>query len=316
MGILPDQEFVFDVAQWQRDENYEVYPIGSRPKELLIAPQPSPSPLIRPGHHYLFKQSSHNYPLQYWAEILAYRIGLAAHVPVPAAFAAIDTSTGQRGALISWFYDMTQPVGGDRFIHGVEFMKRVIPDFDVKTGSQHNFRTVLAFLNVVRASAATLPSPILHWARTFAFDALIGNTDRHQENWGLLWSNSGGAPRVRFSPAFDNGTSLGHEITEAALPKFADGAHLARYVSRGRHHMKWTMSEGRLGHFEMLHRLVEAYPSARRAVRLVANASWDSIAEEINAVTFLARTVDMTEDRSSFVLALTECRHHLLQELR
>jgi len=80
--------------------------------------------------------------------------------------------------------------------------------------------------------------------------------------------------------------------------------------------MKWTMSEGRLGHFEMLHRLVEAYPSARRAVRLVANASWDSIAEEINAVTFLARTVDMTEDRSSFVLALTECRHHLLQELR
>ncbi|QDZ09089.1 hypothetical protein FPZ24_07075 [Sphingomonas panacisoli] len=210
---------------------------------------------------------------------------------------------------------MNQTVGTDRFVHGVEYMKRIIPDFDVKTGSQHNLRTVLAFLNAVRARRS-MPSPILYWARTFAFDALIGNTDRHQENWGLLWSNSGTVPRVRFSPAFDNGTSLGHEITEAALPKFEDDVHLARYVSRGRHHMKWTLSDGRLGHFEMLHRLLESHPSARRAVRMVANAGWESIAEEINGVTQLARTIDMTQERSSFVLALTKYRHHLLQELR
>ena len=84
---------------------------------------------------------------------------------------------------------------------------------------------MLTLLNAIRRQRH-MPSPILYWARIFAFDALVGNTDRHQENWGLLWSNTGGIPRVRFSPAFDNGTSLGHEITEAALPNFEDNVHL------------------------------------------------------------------------------------------
>ncbi|RYG85650.1 MAG: hypothetical protein EON59_11765 [Alphaproteobacteria bacterium] len=116
---------------------------------------------------------------------------------------------------------MKRDVGTERFVHGVEYMKRLIPDFDVKSGKQHNIRTVLSLLNAIRGHRK-MPSPILHWGRTFAFDALIGNTDRHQENWGLLWSNAGGQMRVRFSPAFDNGTSLGHEQTEAALAKFHD----------------------------------------------------------------------------------------------
>jgi hypothetical protein len=39
------------------------------------------------------------------------------------------------------------------------------------------------------------------------FDALIGNTDRHHENWGLINNE-------RLSPLYDNGISLGWRIEE------------------------------------------------------------------------------------------------------
>jgi hypothetical protein len=106
----------------------------------------------------------------------------------------------------------------ERFVHGVDYLKRVIPDFDFKTGRQHNFRTVLAILRLVHRTR-NLQMPLLFWARTLTFDSLIGNTDRHQENWGLLWSTAVDGRRPRFAPAFDNGTSLGHEQTEANLKK-------------------------------------------------------------------------------------------------
>lgn len=308
----PLQDAIFDVASWPRDEEYEVYPVGSRPKELLIAPDPVPSSILRAGHHYLFKASSHNYPAQFWAEIIAYRVGLVSGVRVPPAFAAYDSRTGQPGALIEWFYDMRRGSGSERFVHGVDYLKRVIPDFDFKTGRQHNLRTVLSILNLAHRIRG-LQLPLLFWARTFAFDSLIGNTDRHQENWGLLWSTAAGGRRPRFAPAFDNGTSLGHEQTEANLRKFTDAAYLARYVGRGRHHMRWELEGDRVGHFAMLERLTEAYPASRRAIRNVAHCSMNDIAAEILSIKRLGGEMGLTAERSAFVLALLQRRHHLLQ---
>lgn len=71
------------------------------------------------------------------------------------------------------------------------------------------------------------------WCDTLLFDALIGNTDRHHDNWGLLWST---AHCVRMAPVFDNGTSLGHEIYPNKMPAFRDVRYVSRYISRGRHH--------------------------------------------------------------------------------
>ena len=51
-----------------------------------------------------------------------------------------------------------------------------------------------------------------------AFDALIGGTDRHYNNWGILEKADTGE-FIRLSPAFDNGISLLWKIDEYA-PKF------------------------------------------------------------------------------------------------
>jgi hypothetical protein len=54
-----------------------------------------------------------------------------------------------------------------------------------------------------------------------AFDTLIGNTDRHPDNWGLL-VGLGAAPQYAMAPAFDNGTSLAYKIPEDRLPGLKD----------------------------------------------------------------------------------------------
>ena len=40
------------------------------------------------------------------------------------------------------------------------------------------------------------------------FDALIGNCDRHSENWGLVGNTNSDGLKNRLAPAYDNAASL------------------------------------------------------------------------------------------------------------
>jgi len=78
------------------------------------------------------------------------------------------------------------------------------------------------------------------WARAFAFDALISNSDRHAENWALVIS--GGKPRM--SALYDNGTSMGCQIEQKGLDKAFDekgelrSEHVQKFGRNGRHHVR------------------------------------------------------------------------------
>jgi len=60
------------------------------------------------------------------------------------------------------------------------------------------------------------------WVKTAAdalvgylmLDALVGNTDRHHENWGLLIRVHGGDGHLELAPTFDHASSLGRELDD------------------------------------------------------------------------------------------------------
>ncbi|MEO5369702.1 MAG: HipA domain-containing protein [Magnetococcus sp. DMHC-1] len=201
---------IIDIDGWHSDDQFPIYPEGTREKSLWIAPCFPPMPFLTGGHHYLFKHASQRYPTQFWCEVIAFRVGCMMGIPVPPAYAAWQSSKKQSAALIEWFYRMDENV---RYEAGTVHMKRVIPDFDVKKGKQHNIETVLVILNEIDSAL------IQDMVRILVFDALIGNTDRHQENWGILWRGDPLQPEL--APAFDNGTSLGHEIMDKNISNFA-----------------------------------------------------------------------------------------------
>ena len=107
-----------------------------------------------------------------------------------------------------------------------------------------------------------------YWAKTLAFDALIGNTDRHQDNWGIIETPiRHGAPKMRISPVFDNGTSMGHEIFPHRFEYYSHNENIKKYVLKGQHHMKWTRDDiSGTGHLEMLKKIIEVYPETHQSI--------------------------------------------------
>lgn len=259
------QEQVIDVATWTVDE-HAVYPQGARPKSSCFAPDDTDNPVLRPGKRYLFKRSKNSYPDHFWIEIAAYRVGCALGVPVPPAFAAMNTTTGECGALIEWFYDEST----ETLVHGGDLLQRKLqPNIDRKTASNHNLSTNISLLRSL-VFKRQLQGDWRQWlVDTFLFDALIGNTDRHQDNWGMIfWSLPTGEPQCRPTPHFDNGTSMGHERFPALVAGWSP-EQWTRYVAKGKQRISIHLNPFAFAkHHELLVHCFEKYPKTRK----VANA--------------------------------------------
>jgi len=144
------------------------------------------------------------------------------------------------------------------------------------------------------------------------FDALIGNTDRHQDNWGLLWIHKAdGGRSVRPAPVFDNGTSLGHEIIERKLTDFTDAERLSHYVNRGHHHIRWYMGDSKpQQHVEVLSRLIDVNPRLAAIVECrLQSFDIEIFATMINVLTEFDVPVRLSSERADFVIRLTRFRH-------
>jgi serine/threonine protein kinase HipA of HipAB toxin-antitoxin module len=63
-------------------------------------------------------------------------------------------------------------------VHAIERLQGLGYPIDFKRGSLKD--------NVTLCRQHGIANWRTWWARTLAFDAIIGNTDRHTENWGFL----------------------------------------------------------------------------------------------------------------------------------
>ncbi len=256
---------------------YEVYPEGAREKVSFIWPDKPEQPysFCIPSRLYMFKLSRATYPEQFWVEIFAYQLGCLINVPVPPAFVAYDSENSKAGALIEWFYN--QDV--DLYQRGGDAMQASIPGYDTKKGKLHNLQSIFSFIQPLKWGRVPW---IKEWAKILIFDALIGNTDRHHDNWGIItqFGSLNEAERKRkskektyvnkMSPAFDNGTSMGIEILEKNFDKFKQLGYLENYVSQGKPHLKWDLTEDRekrCNHKDFITRFIDEYPECKEEMK-------------------------------------------------
>lgn len=151
-------------------------------------------------------------------------------------------------------------------------MQALIPDYDRERGTQHNFQTVIEICKNLELAGNLKPGWMCYWAEVFLFDALIGNTDRHQDNWGILIDLDDSDPiSTRLAPIFDNGTSLGHERFVVQVEKW-NNDRFNRYVAKGHHHMKWTLSDPTgCNHFEMIKNICNIQSDLTSHLRNILN---------------------------------------------
>lgn len=92
------QATAFDVADWEVDAEFGVFPQGARAKDAVFAPAIPPEAVLVGEKRYLFKRSKRSYPDQFWGEVIAYRVGCLMGLEVPPAFAAFNSRTGHSAA--------------------------------------------------------------------------------------------------------------------------------------------------------------------------------------------------------------------------
>lgn len=115
---------------------------------------------------------------------------------------------------------MFVPEGG-RLVCGNELLAKIINDYAEGKRykvRQHTVRTVMAVLSMSGVGMPlewNAPATIKDAAGVFVgylmLDALVGNQDRHHENWGLVLTPDSG---VFFAPTFDHASSLGRNETD------------------------------------------------------------------------------------------------------
>lgn len=208
-------------------------------------------------------------------------------------------------------------------------MVRFITDYDRKRGREHNFEHISAFHKVLVKRSLMTQDWIDMWGKILLFDALIGNTDRHQDNWGIIWTihvdeliSADQKPRYDFkvsavlTPAFDNGSSLGREILDIKLEDFQNVDHLRRYIQRGTHHMKWSrLDDRKCGHAELISKYVGQYPDVKDILRKSINFNFASMTKAILELTEFNVAIPLSKQRAEFIVKLTEMRRDSLSNL-
>jgi hypothetical protein len=201
---------VVDVSGWLADEDNPVFPVGSQPKTLLICPANPPCEGLIPNHRYLFKTAAGWQAGQLWAEVFASQFAKVVDVDVPRSYIGRD-GKGTLGALVEFFFGYPGEDTPERFVHASDLLQRSL--IDKKRGRPHSVKS-----NVDICRALGIKDARAWWTKVLIFDALIGNTDRHPDNWGVLARVDQVRSRTfRLAPAFDNGTSLGYEQTEQKI---------------------------------------------------------------------------------------------------
>ena len=312
-----NKDEIIDISGWYTDDR--AYAEGTLTKSTLFSPDVDEFGFIVRNHRYLFKQGREDRsPWQYWSEIVAYKVGCYIQVKVPPAFAAVNSDTGEEGSLIEWFYNYPDSPRS-RYTPAEQWFMRVNPKFDTKKGVAHNLEDAEVICRTFMRANFIGDDWKKSLLKYFTLDALIGNVDRHQNNWGFIWATDKDDFRAQFSPAFDNGSSLGYEIIDRKLCNFEDSERIRAYIAKGQHHMRLSRSAGgRPTHFELIEKFLTRYRRDNALVSIVERAidlRFDELSAELYALCDYDMPTRLSEKRVSFMLRLIEARIGMLRPL-
>ena len=133
------------------------------------------------------------------------------------------------------------------WFHGSEFLDLVMSGYDIekiRPNRGHNVKNIVACVLEFTGYGGMNP---MHWdfiledlASYVLLDGLIGNTDRHHENWMVAYNIDAGNIRFFVAPSFDHASSLGRELRDSRREQYLSSPTgvldyvVLDYVRRGR----------------------------------------------------------------------------------
>jgi len=171
----------------------------------------------------LFKYSR-PYTGEHWSEKVACELARA--LGLPHAQVELARHEGLIGVLVR---DLRPDREHMALLHGNELLLEYDPDYPSQQGYRVSEHTVSRVARALIEHNVELPARQL-WSRVrpkgvedavglfigyLLLDAIIGNTDRHHENWGVIaLRDARGARVLQLAPTYDHASSLGRELPD------------------------------------------------------------------------------------------------------
>ena len=181
---------------------------------------------------------------EHWAEKLAAEIGRLINVNtahVELARSGVDLATICRSFLPDQddsYYDIGPEI---IWLHGSEFLDWVSPAYDVHrvwSNRAHNIKNIIAA--IVEIAGVGSMNPMAGWdtmmedlASYALLDGLVGNTDRHHQNWMVAYVENAGDIRMHVLPSFDHASSLGRELLDERRERILYSNDVLNYLKKG-----------------------------------------------------------------------------------
>lgn len=146
---------------------------GTRAKRYLQGPD---------GKFYYFKRSQikpgKDYRFEFWSEVIAFELGSMLGFNILRYDVAVD------GEVMGCICETMINSEEEELIEGVKYLQAFSPTYDPSAKDQQNRYSFQLILNSLEN--ARLKKEIDNIIEIIVFDALIGNSDRHQENWAMI----------------------------------------------------------------------------------------------------------------------------------
>ena len=224
---MPD---LYPIIEVTRESVRESEDMGSKDKFWYLHP-------TEEEEYWLFKYPRFNTG-EHWAEKIAAEI--ADLLGISHARVELAVFEKNKGSVTKSFAQE-----GQELVHGNQMLARAVHGYDPKRKfhqSSHTLANIWQIMDRVFGESEHAEQAKRHLAEYIVLDALIGNTDRHHENWGILRRERKGYHWVDLfvAPSFDHASSLGRELQDTRRDRILAEDRIGEYVEKGRGAIYWS----------------------------------------------------------------------------
>lgn len=183
---------------------------------------------------------------QHWAEKIAAEV--AAGLDILHARVELAEIDGARGSASESFAQ-----GGRELFHGNQILAGKVLGYDPQKKrfrqSDHTLANIFEAIDKTFLYPATRARTKARFAEYLVLDALIGNSDRHHGNRGILRRRAGTRWQGTLAPTFDHASSLGMELLDTGKGKCRERLiaenHVGDYAEKSRGGIYWEPTDKR-----------------------------------------------------------------------
>lgn len=235
----------------------------------------------RSGRRWLFKFPRKGTG-EHWAEKISSEV--AELLSIDHARTELATFQDEHGSVSESFAETK-----DQLTHGNQLLVRWIDGYDGKKRfkqTDHTLDNIWAIIENIFEGSERMGQAKMRIGECLVLDALVGNTDRHHENWGLLTRRVNDHLQDSVAPSYDHASSLGRELLDSRRASLLSNRSVARYVERGRGAVYLSSDASRaLSPLELVRRAVDVYPEILQPVlRRIKSLQDGAVTDAVNGV--------------------------------